>query len=75
MEMAAGMRGNADDFNGRNPDTGKLEDDREDGISLYSGGGRSQRSAGSGTSAMSSMVAERYRQKKLNAKRPGSAGR
>lgn len=69
------MRGNADDFNGRNPDTGKLEDDREDGISVYSGGGRSQRSGTSGTSAMSSIVAERYRQKKLSAKKPGSAKR
>ena len=65
------MRGNAEDFNGRNPDTGKREDDTEDGISVYSGGGRSQRSGTS--SALSSKVAERYMQRKLNAKKSSSS--
>ena len=63
------MRGNPDDFNGRNPDTGKLEDDQEDGISVYSGGGRSAVSGTSNTSRLSAAVAERYRLKKLNAKK------
>lgn len=75
LERAAGMRGNPDDFNGRNPDTGKLEDDVEDGISVYSGGGKSNQSGVSNTSRLSAAVAERYRQKKLNSRKPdGSPG-
>jgi len=38
LERAAGMRSDPDEYNGRNPDTGKLEDDSggsETGISLY----------------------------------------
>ena len=38
LERAAGMRGDPDDYNGRNPDTGKLEDESgmsETGISVY----------------------------------------
>lgn len=61
------MRGVAEDFNGRDPDTGKLQDDQEDRISVYSAGAKSHRSGTSNTS-MSSKVAERYKQKKMSAR-------
>ena len=73
LERAAGMRGNGDDYNGRDPDTGKLQDDPEDRISVYSGGAKSNKSGTSGTSVMSSKVAERYRQKKLKSSKSPQA--
>jgi hypothetical protein len=65
------MRSDPDEYNGRNPDTGKLEDDSggsETGISLYS-----EKSRGSRNSRMSQVVADRYK-RRADKSKPESGG-